>query len=164
MAASLAQAQPAAAAAAAVAEQQGDAAAAVKQEAGEAAAGAEEIVSSNAYLLVYRRRGVQLPLVPLDAEQQAALGAAQAALAAELQQAVESYGEAKQKLVERQAERQAEVRAIAEAAGELEEGARVRCALWWCGGIWGGGRPGRGSSWGGREETCECLRSASENA
>ena len=33
-------------------------------------AGGTEIVSQNAYLLVYRQRGAELPLVPLDAASQ----------------------------------------------------------------------------------------------
>ena len=34
------------------------------------AASCSEIVSQNAYLLVYRQRGAELPLVPLDAASQ----------------------------------------------------------------------------------------------
>jgi ubiquitin carboxyl-terminal hydrolase 48 len=79
-------------------------------------------VSSNAYLLVYRRRGEALPLVPLDTEQEAALAAARESLESEQQQAVTTYAEAKQRLVERQATRQTEVRTVMEAAACLENG------------------------------------------
>ena len=119
MAASLADAAPGAAAAGAAAAAEAAGGAAAEGE------GAAEIVSSNAYLLVYRRRGEALPLVPLDTEQEAALAAARESLESEQQQAVASYAEAKQRLVERQATRQSEVRTVMEAAARLEDGAGV---------------------------------------
>ncbi|KAL4440027.1 hypothetical protein ABPG75_003028 [Micractinium tetrahymenae] len=115
IAASMAQAQgePAAGPAAAPAPAGGTAA---------PAAAADEIVSSNAYLLVYRQRGAELPMVPLAADQEAALASA-AQQYAELQgAAAEAYATSKAQLLERQAARQAEVRAVVEAAVKLEEG------------------------------------------
>ena len=144
MAASMGQAPPAAAAAAGEQPAAGAADGGGQQ-------GGEEIVSSNAYLLVYRRRGEELPLVPLDEPQQAALAAAQAALADEQERAAATWADAKEKLVQRQAARQAEVRALVDAAGQLDAGAcrcrgginnRVASLAGGCGvGVWDGWPP-----------------------
>jgi hypothetical protein len=105
----------------------------------QAAAGgrpADQIVSSNAYLLVYRRRGAELPELQLEAAQAAELAGARDRFAEEAAQAAAAYAEAKQQLLERQGQRQAEVRGIVEAAAKQEEGG-------WAGQCWAGGRLGR---------------------
>ncbi|GAB4823725.1 hypothetical protein N2152v2_010771 [Parachlorella kessleri] len=85
------------------------------------AANCAEIVSQNAYLLVYRQRGAELPLVPLDAASQQWLAEARGRLEEEYQRRCSEYAAAKEGVVQRTQQRQEEVRSVVEAAVVLQE-------------------------------------------